>query len=68
MTRRLPTLDELDQAHRDALAGLRGRHQQKATEARRVAMVHVRALRRSAGRLPWWRRVVFWAQVWGETR
>ena len=36
-------------------------------DQRQFVLVHVRALRRSAAKLPWWQRPAFWVRVWRET-
>lgn len=65
--KRQATAEERDQIHVDAVAKLRAKLAAEATEQRLVALAHVRALRRSARRLPWWKRPLYWARVWRAT-
>lgn len=64
-----PTMDEV-RARRAAERGGTVSPESAATVRtfqRQMVLVHVRALRRSARRLPWWRRPAFWLRIWRET-
>ena len=68
MTDPTTTRAELDATHEAAVENLRRKREHGMKQARRVALAHVRALRRSARAMPWWKRLAFWVSIERGTR